>query len=277
MNLTDTIEDLKNISLEAGRAILDVYNSDDFQVQDKDDKSPLTAADLASHNVIVKGLETLNSKLGEDIPVLSEESAKQGYYIRKVWKRFWLVDPLDGTKEFIKRNGEFTVNIALIEEQNPVLGFVYVPVKDELYYGIVPGKTAVKLESSGTDKSKAVELKPEASEALVRIVASKSHLNDDTKKVIDAVTAKYPENSFLSAGSSLKLCLVAEGKADFYPRYAPTMEWDTAAADAVCRSAGCEVMDAGLHKALIYNKENQLNPYFYVTSSDRIKNILESL
>ncbi len=277
MNLEDAIEDLKDLSIKAGLAILDVYNSDNFQVQDKEDKSPLTAADLASHKVIVEGLEVLNNKLGENIPILSEESAKEGYEVRKDWNRFWLVDPLDGTKEFIKRNGEFTVNIALIEDQSPVLGFVYVPVKDELYYGLTKDQKAVKLENAGTANPEIINLNPQASENLVRIVASKSHLNEDTKKVIDAITDKYPENSFLSAGSSLKLCLVAEGQADFYPRYAPTMEWDTAAADAVCRAAGCTVMDAGLHKALIYNKENQLNPYFYVTSSDRIQNILESL
>ena len=279
MNQKLIFEKGRDISLLAGKAILEVYGQDDFQTQTKDDSSPLTAADLASHNVIVEGLEELNQELGLDIPILSEESKTIPYDTRKNWSLFWLIDPLDGTKEFIKRNGEFTVNIALIEEGVPVTGFVYVPVTDELYYGNKAEKIALKLEKASLkneSKEEMLQSKPVAG-STVRIIASKSHLNDETKKVIDMVEEEFENCEFLSSGSSLKLCRVAEGKADLYPRYAPTMEWDTAAADAVCRAAGCEVRNTSLHTALEYNKENQLNPYFYVTSDKRIQAILETL
>ena len=267
------------ISINAGKAIMDIYNSEEFDIRTKSDNSPLTAADLASHRIIVDGLELLNRETGVDIPVLSEESAEIPYGERRTWSRYWLIDPLDGTKEFIKRNGEFTVNVALIEEGVPVLGFVYVPVLDELYYGNLVEKKALKITgASKNDIAQITEINVTGTLGdTVRIIASKSHLNEDTRSVIDAVKAEFGNCEFLSSGSSLKLCRVAEGFADLYPRYAPTMEWDTAAADAVCRAAGCFVMDAGNHKPVQYNKENLLNPFFYVTANNKIQSILEKL
>ena len=267
------------ISLQAGRAIMEIYKQDDFSISMKGDDSPLTAADLASHHVIVGGLDRLNRELGLNIPILSEESREVSFSKRVNWSMYWLIDPLDGTKEFIKRNGEFTVNIALIEESVPVIGFVYVPVKDELYYGDMKERFACRVEfASDVDKSHTEQIF--ASESLngtVHIVASKSHLNEETQTVINGIEKEFGKCQLLSSGSSLKLCRVAEGQADLYPRYALTMEWDTAAADAVCRAAGCSVLNALNHKPLEYNKENLLNPFFYVTANTNIKRFLENL
>ena len=267
------------ISLGAGRAIMEIYGKEDFNVSLKVDDSPLTAADLASHHFIVDGLSRLNKELGFEIPILSEESTMISYTEREHWSQYWLIDPLDGTKEFIKRNGEFTVNIALIDKGVPLLGFVYVPVQDELFYGDVSAEYACKfMNASAADKCCVEQIRASGSmNGPVRVIASKSHLNEDTKAVITAVQEEFGKCDFLSSGSSLKLCRVAEGMADFYPRYAPTMEWDTAAADAVCRAAGCSVMNAENHRPLQYNKENLLNPYFYVTANHNIKRILENL
>jgi 3'(2'), 5'-bisphosphate nucleotidase len=272
-------------ALEAGQAILDIYEQD-FEVEIKSDESPLTAADKASHEIIVQALETTA------YPVLSEESAKVAYDERKDWGSYWLVDPLDGTKEFIKKNGEFTVNIALIEEGIPVLGIVYVPVSHTLYigaareeWGIAAG--AWKVENCA---GKSVgEILAAASKCSVsgtpgkplKIVASKSHCNDDTREFIADVEKKHGTAELVSSGSSLKLCMVAEGVADIYPRIAPTMEWDTAAAHAVVAAAGGAVFEYDkslpvsayllsestrpLPISLRYNKENLLNPYFVVS------------
>jgi len=255
------ISDVIGISKEAGEEILKVYNRD-IDVQYKEDKSPITEADRKSHEVILKGLRNVNP----NIPILSEEGKDIPYEKRKSWEYFWLVDPLDGTKEFIKRNGEFTVNIALIHRQKPVFGVVYAPALNKLYYG---GKDlgGYMIEKGNRVK---LERKPLNSKKLT-VVASRSHMNEETKEFIEALKRFYRNVETTSIGSSLKICLLAEGKADIYPRIGPTMEWDTAAAHAVLNSIGGRMVVYNNQKTLkeleesdelIYNKENLLNPYF---------------
>jgi len=242
------------IAKQAGSAIMAIYGSDDFAVEYKDDKSPLTAADKVSHEVIMAGL----GKHFPEIPILSEEGADIPYAVRKEWTRFWLVDPLDGTKEFIKRNGEFTVNVALIENQKPVCGVVYVPVQDKLYWGIQGQGAWVQ---RGDDFEQTIHVrKPDLEKGLI-VVMSRSHPSPELEGYLKNINVAEA----LPVGSSLKLCVVAEGKADLYPRLAPTMEWDTAAGHAVVAAAGGIVkMTEGC--ALKYNKENLLNPFFIVTA-----------
>jgi 3'(2'), 5'-bisphosphate nucleotidase len=230
--------------------ILSVYHTADFTVEAKADNSPLTLADKRAHHAIVDVL--YQSRL----PVLSEEGKSIPYEERKSWSRFWMVDPLDGTKEFIKRNGEFTVNIALIENGVPVLGVVGVPVTGDVYYGAV-GVGAFK-KSGHTIQSLPVRSGLDLNASGLRVVASRSHLTADTQTFIDKL--KSPE--LVSKGSSLKFMMLADGQADVYPRYAPTMEWDTAAAHAVVNQCGIKVLQSGSDQELHYNKENLLNPYF---------------
>ncbi|AKJ65544.1 3'(2'),5'-bisphosphate nucleotidase CysQ [Kiritimatiella glycovorans] len=257
---------LLEAELEATAAILEVY-ARDFDVEHKADDSPLTEADRASHDIILKKLEPTG------IPVLSEESAEIPYAERKDWERFWLVDPLDGTKEFIKKNGEFTVNIALIESGVPVMGAVYAPVLNTAYLGVA-GEGAWRL-LKGTHFHSADDLPGALEEAAlptlgegpgdpggIRVVASRSHRNEATEQFIAELEAQYGPAELVSKGSSLKLCLVAEGAADVYPRIAPTMEWDTAAAQAVVEAAGGVVLQHGTDVPLRYNKQDLLNPYF---------------
>ncbi len=276
------IETAVKAALEAGDAILEIYEQD-FEVEFKADESPLTSADKASHNIIVRALETT------PYPVLSEESAEIGYEERKAWSTYWLVDPIDGTKEFIKKNGEFTVNIALIENGVPILGVVYVPVAETLYLGVAHGAWGMEhgaWKASGCSGKEISEIYESLSpiqvsgtpDGSLKVVASKSHCNDETRTFISELEEKYGEASLVSRGSSLKLCMVAEGSADIYPRIAPTMEWDTGAADAVVRAAGGRVFkfdakvgassyicsNQNVHN-LPYNKENLLNPYFVVS------------
>jgi len=249
------IETLQNIAIEAGKAILEIYNSEDFNVEFKGDGSPLTRADKAANDVIVKGL----TEHFPNIPVLSEEGKSIPYQERKHWDKFFLVDPLDGTKEFIKRNGEFTVNIALIEKGNPIAGVVYAPVLGRLY--------GCTLDTASGDWQLAPSPQhPDASTQMpaLKIVASRSHISAETEEFIEKMREKYGDVELVSMGSSLKICLVAEGKADVYPRLGPTMEWDTAAAHAIALAAGCEVLEFDSNKPLIYNKENLLNPFFLV-------------
>lgn len=250
------IDLLKTIARKAGEAIMAIYGEDDFAVEMKDDKSPLTAADKASHEVIIAGLQ----KHWPYIPILSEEGADISYEVRRKWQRFWLVDPLDGTKEFIKRNGEFTVNIALIEGQSPFAGVVYVPVQDKLYWGIA-GKGAWMQEGASEPKSLKVR-KPDSKKGLT-VVKSRSHPSPELEEYLK--TIKVAEA--LSVGSSLKLCVVAEGKADLYPRLGPTMEWDTAAGQAVVEAAGGEVVNLE-NNPITYNKQNLLNECFIVRPSN---------
>lgn len=236
----------------ASKAILEVYHSGDFQAEAKGDQSPLTLADKRAHQVIVAGLES--SKL----PILSEEGKSIPYEERKDWTYFWMVDPLDGTKEFLKRNGEFTVNIALIHQGRPVVGVVAVPVTGDVYYA-AEGEGAF-LKRGGQiiplPKRKPADL----SAAGLRVVASRSHMSDETQAFVNGL--KDPQ--LVSKGSSLKFMLLAEGLADVYPRYAPTMEWDTAAAHAVVSEVGLKTLEFNTPVELRYNKANLLNPYFLV-------------
>lgn len=267
--MTEFIKNAVDAALRAGDAILQIYERD-FEVEFKDDESPLTEADKAAHYIICDALEELG------LPVLSEESGTVPYEERKSWNRFWLVDPLDGTKEFIKKNGEFTVNIALIDDGRPVMGVVYAPVLKTLYIGLVgQGAFRVKgddlfqtLEKERFDFStlgKPCEKLPHlrSEQGVIKVVASRSHMNSETEDFIADLEQKG-RVELVSSGSSLKLCMVAEGSADVYPRIAPTMEWDTAAAQAVVEASGGSVVQYGLAEPLRYNKENLLNPYFVV-------------
>jgi len=251
---------------EGGLEILEVYGTE-FSVDVKEDKSPLTEADRRAHNKIMEFLD------GTGIPVLSEEGKHLSYDERKAWNEFWLVDPLDGTKEFVKRNGEFTVNIALIRKGVPVSGIIYVPVKDEMYLGI-EGKGAFKIDNyskvhiSHTNLedllSKGKKLPITNDRTTFSMVGSRSHMSDETLEYFEKMKLKHGEVEMVSMGSSLKLCLVAEGAADVYPRFAPTMEWDTGAGDAIARNAGCVVTQQDEVTPLVYNKENLLNPWFII-------------
>lgn len=249
-------------AINAGKAIMKVYGTTDFEVESKADHSPLTLADLKAHKVIVELLKDTA------LPVLSEEGKQLPFEQRKHWKSFWMVDPLDGTKEFIKRNGEFTVNIALIENQMPVLGIIYVPVTGVLYVGEV-GHGAWVFDSS--DQVENIEdvpslqgkKLPHITKDYYGVVASRSHLNQETSRFLEEISANNPEVKVVSRGSSLKMCMIAEGEADVYPRFAPTMEWDTAAGHAICKAAGARVYLAdNILEELVYNKENLLNPWF---------------
>jgi len=249
-------------TLNAGKAILDVYYNEETQVEYKGDDSPLTQADTKGHLAIMELLQTTN------IPVLSEEGKSLSYEQRKDWDLLWIVDPLDGTKEFIKRNGEFTVNIALVENGSPVLGVVYVPVSGELYLGVKAyGALKINIEAgatiTGNDIANGIQL-PLKTERPFTAVGSRSHMNEETTTFLEQYREKHGVVEILSKGSSLKMCMVAEGLADVYPRFAPTMEWDTAAGQAVVEAAGFSMVEKEHRTPLVYNKENLLNPHFIV-------------
>ena len=252
-----------NSSLKGGMEILKVYSSD-FEVEHKQDKSPLTLADKNCNDVIEEELEKTN------IPILSEEGSKIEYELRKEWEYFWLVDPLDGTKEFIKRNGEFTVNIALMYKNKPIMGVIYVPVKHELYFGMKDLGSYKKLDFRDKiiDMDKFIML----SDSLPRerksndfiMVGSRSHMSKETEDFFENKRRVHDSVKIISVGSSLKMCMVAEGLADVYPRFAPTMEWDTAAGHAIVKYAGFSVINYETDTELIYNKKDLLNPWFIV-------------
>lgn len=251
-------------ALHAGQEILTIYKTD-FQVEHKSDDSPLTLADQKANSCINSYLEPLQ------IPIISEENKQIEFEKRKNRNRCWIVDPLDGTKEFIKRNGEFTVNIALVENGIPILGVIYVPVSKTLYFGSKNLQTSKKIIlTSGTESveyilKNAQSIKPDSNSEKIKIVGSRSHLNKETEIFIEKTKIESrQEVELVSIGSSLKFCLIAEGKAQIYPRFAPTMEWDTAAGDAICRSVGIRVIDQKTQKPMQYNKENLLNNYFLV-------------
>ena len=256
MNLKEFINPIVDLAITAGHAILEVYATD-FDVQAKGDESPLTQADLASHRCIVAGLNALTP----DIPIISEEEGLPAFAERSQWQRYWLIDPLDGTKEFVNRNGEFTVNIAFIDNGRPLLGVVHVPVQEKTYIGCEGHGSELRTAESVT----AIRV-AESSNDPVRIVGSRSHRGSS----LDAFLDKVGKSDMVPMGSSLKFCVVAEGRADIYPRLGPTSEWDTAAAQAVVEQAGGKVLELD-GKPLSYNqKENILNPYFVVTgASDR--------
>lgn len=251
MDLQELLAIAREASSHASSEILKIYESGDFGVDMKSDDSPLTKADKKAHEVICRYLE----KTG--IPILSEEGSHLSFEIRKKWERLWIVDPLDGTKEFIKKNGEFTVNIALVENQRPILGVVEAPVLDKQYFGI-EGEGAWVIDK-GNRKSLSNLDDLDIRKKGLRVVASRSHLNDETKEFMNRLN--HPESVFM--GSSLKFMMIAEQNADIYPRFAPTMEWDTAAAHAVISSVHGNVVDSN-NRPLIYNKENLLNPFFKV-------------
>ena len=259
-SLTDN--DLASLRMEveviaraAGAAIMEIYHGEDFGETSKADNSPLTLADMAAHNVIVEGLRGLTLQY----PVLSEEAADISYAVRSEWATFWLVDPLDGTKEFLKRNGEFTVNIALVEHGVPVLGVVYAPVLDICYFA---ARGTGAFMQRGDDAVQTIQAEAHDADSAIKVVASRSHSDARTA----ALLQKLGNHECISMGSSLKLCLVAEAAAHFYPRLGPTMEWDTAAAHAVVLEAGGMVCDVA-HQALRYNKEDMHNPEFLVLAN----------
>jgi len=271
---------LKSIqaAIAAGNAINDIYHSEDFGVAYKSDESPLTLADQKSHEIIMSVLTEF------DIPILSEEGKDTPYAQRQDWERFWVVDPLDGTKEFIKRNGEFTVNIALVEHRRPVLGTIFVPDRNTLYFAgqdfgaykmqngpfeEILGTQADSMENAGLlldqimAQSTRLPVKDPQRTSLT-IVGSRSHKTPELEAYVEGKRKTFGNVEFISAGSSLKICLVAEGRADVYPRLGPTMEWDTAAGQAIAEFAGANVYRYDTSKPLIYNKEDLHNPWFIV-------------
>jgi 3'(2'), 5'-bisphosphate nucleotidase len=251
VSLPIALDELLQLARQAGEAILDIYDTE-FDVERKEDNSPLTAADKAAHQIIISSLEELTP----DIPMLSEESSKIPYEIRSQWQRYWLIDPLDGTREFIKRNGEFTVNIALIEGHTPSLGVVHAPVIRTTYYG-VQGEGAWKQQDDQAARPIHVA---DSCRRPVQVAGSRSHAGDSLLRFLE----NLGDHQLLSMGSSLKLCLVADGEADIYPRLGPTSEWDTAAAQAVVEAAGGRVTTLDMQPLRYNTKESLLNPHFLV-------------
>lgn len=250
VNYKSLAKEVGQIAKTAGAEIMRIYESEDFGVEVKGDDSPLTKADRAANTVIVKGLEHLSFRA----PIISEENAEVPYEDRKDYEQFWLVDPLDGTKEFIKRNGEFTVNIALIDSGKPLMGIVYTPVTEELAIGIVgEGAWVVGREDQPLEVASF-----RMSDSALRVVASRSHLNEATQTYL----AQLNEPEVVNKGSSLKILEIAKGTAHLYPRLGPTMEWDTAAAHAIVEAAGGSLINQETGQPLQYNKPSLLNPYF---------------
>ena len=253
-------------ALAGGHEIMKIYESGDFEVESKDDNSPLTIADKKANDVINEFL------LKTSIPIISEENKELSYEIREQWESCWIVDPLDGTKEFIKKNGEFTVNIALVKNGRPVLGVIYIPAAKILYFADVEESKSYKViikeqEEVNSILSRANEIQPAPRKENIRVVGSRSHMSEDTLDYIESLKLKYNQDvEIVSKGSSLKFCLVAEGEADVYPRFAPTMEWDTAAGQAICEAVGLSVIDRKTSKPMLYNRENLLNNYFLVSN-----------
>ena len=252
MNLNSLLDQAKIAASTASEEILKVYHSDDFEIETKNDQSPLTRADQAAHQVITSILE----KTG--IPILSEEGTLIPYSRRKKWETFWMIDPLDGTKEFIKKNGEFTVNIALIHHHQPIIGVVQTPVTYDLYYAI---------KASGAQKNgQSIQCASfDLHQSGIKVVVSRSHINPETQSFLDTLI----NPKIITKGSSLKLLIVAEGEAHLYPRFAPTMEWDTAAAQIIVEEAGGKVLIQNSKTQVHYNKENLMNPYFLVQGKEK--------
>jgi 3'(2'), 5'-bisphosphate nucleotidase len=264
MEITDNlIVEVLQTAFNAGKAIMDIY-SRPFTVELKADNSPLTIADKKAHEIILEGLSKFR------IPILSEEGSQISYDIRKNWSDYWLVDPLDGTKEFINRNGDFTVNIALISNMQPVFGVVYAPVPGFIYWGSKSGTFRLNILQSGITGFKDFLKILSFSEQLPCIsrsqgyvvLGSRSHMNSETESFIAELQNIHPDLEFVSRGSSLKFCTIAEGGADIYPRFGPTMEWDTAAVHAVAIFAGCSVNQFENGLPVLYNKLSLLNPFF---------------
>ncbi|UCG35516.1 MAG: 3'(2'),5'-bisphosphate nucleotidase CysQ [Candidatus Omnitrophota bacterium] len=260
------INKIFKIIKSAAAQILEVYNTS-FRWEDKEDRSPLTLADKKSHQTILNGLR----EVYPNIPVFSEEGKDISYEVRKQWEYFWLVDPLDGTKEFIQRNGEFTINIALLHKDNPIFGIIYVPVTGVFYFAL-KGEGAYKLENSERigeieNVTELVSISQKlplniSSDRPFTVVGCRSHMTPETKEYFDELGKKYGNIDTISAGSSLKFCMLAERRADIYPRLGPTMEWDTAAGQIIVEEAGGEVLTVDNLKPLRYNKESLKNPWF---------------
>jgi 3'(2'), 5'-bisphosphate nucleotidase len=254
-------------AIEGGNEIMKIY-SGNFEVEYKNDQSPLTQADKNAN-------ELINDHLAASgIPVISEESKELPFAVRRHWQSCWIVDPLDGTKEFIKRNGEFTVNIALVEQGKPKLGVIYVPVEKILYYGLVAEGKSFKIFvdplnlNLGDIINTASEIRPSNSaKGKIRVVGSRSHMNEETLDFVEGLKKEFDSIEIVSKGSSLKFCLVAEGNADIYPRFAPTYEWDSAAGQAICEAVGLQVLSANSKDPLVYNKENLMNPGFILSKT----------
>ncbi|MCL6271159.1 3'(2'),5'-bisphosphate nucleotidase CysQ [Sansalvadorimonas sp. 2012CJ34-2] len=259
MNIDNTLTDsLKELCRKAGDAILAVYDNNEISVTQKSDNSPITDADRKAHRIITDGLEQIT----RDIPVISEEGTIPPFEERSGWYRYWLVDPLDGTKEFIARTDEFTVNIALIEDGSPILGFVYSPVNQACYYGGPAMHGAWRQVASKAPE--AIQTRPCAPENLLNVAVSRRHGRDQLVDLINRFEQRFSEVHLIVAGSSLKGMLVAEGTLDIYPRRGPTSEWDTAAQQAIVEAAGGKVLDVELNPLRYNQKDSLINPSFYV-------------
>jgi len=264
MNFKKELELAIEASVEAGKEILKVYHSNDFAIETKKDNSPLTIADSNAHNKIMDYLSKI------DIPVLSEEGREIPYEERKDWNLLWVVDPLDGTKEFIKKNGEFTVNIALIKNGTPIIGVIFVPVQNILYFGLekIGAYKIEKFQANSFDLEslieKAVKIPIQKTSKNYVAVGSRSHMSKETELFFDSLKEKHGDIEIVSMGSSLKICLVAEGIADIYPRFAPTMEWDTAAGQGIAQAAGKSLIDYKTNQIMVYNRKILLNNWFIV-------------
>ena len=262
MDFNELLKIAIDASIAGGRAIMDVYASN-FEVEKKEDETPITLADKNCNAIIEDFL------LKTNIPILSEEGAKTAYSERKDWECFWLVDPLDGTKEFIKRNGEFTVNIAMIHNSTPTIGVIYVPATQELYFamenlGSFKSSRNLPIDNLDSLIEESDKLPIDYKRDKYIIVGSRSHMSVETEEFFEEKMQEYGNVEVMGVGSSLKLCMVAEGKADAYPRYAPTMEWDIAAGHAIAKFAGFSVVQYHTTKEIVYNKEDLLNPWFLV-------------
>jgi len=263
MGILQLIDKAINAALLAGMKIMEVYSSTDFHVQVKEDQTPVTLADQNAHDQILKTLESTQ------LPILSEEGIHLSYSERKNWELYWLVDPLDGTKEFIKRNDEFTVNIALIQKNEPIAGVIYAPVTGELYVGI-SGIGAFKLCNPSEDctfqimQLSGIKLPEKLKSDRFVVLVSRSHMNPETEVYIDKLRKKHESIEIIRMGSSLKICKIAEGNADVYPKIGKTMEWDTAAGHAIVKAVGKNIFLPDLVTELTYNKEDLQNPHFIV-------------
>lgn len=245
------LESIISASRDAGDAIMKIYDQVDRGIETKGDDSPLTKADLAANKILCDILEDI----APEIPIISEENKNLTYMDRAGWEYCWIVDPLDGTKEFIKKNGEFTTNVALVHRGEPVLGVIFAPALDEMYWASEGNGAFMELDGEVTEMVAADYL---STDKHLKLVCSRSHLNDDTQAVVD----QYDEPELVASGSSLKFMMIAKGEAHVYPRMAPTMEWDTCAAQAILQEAGGHVIEAETGEPMHYNKENLLNPYF---------------
>lgn len=253
-------------AIKAGSEIMRIYEGGNFQIESKEDNSPITLADKSANSIINEFLKPTG------IPIISEENAETEFSERKLWDSCWIVDPLDGTKEFINKNGEFTVNIALVKNNKPVFGVIYIPVSKELYFGnVVEGRSFKMIIYNKTleeDLLKyAEEIFPVSDQRTIRIAGSRSHINEETLEFIEGIRKKYSQEvKVIPKGSSLKFCLIADGTLNIYPRIGTTMEWDTAAGHAICKAVGIRVFDMQTNRELVYNKQNIKNNSFVVSN-----------